>query len=226
MFVVPAIHLPQCARWIKNTYSQCDRRRQTCYYSAHLTDGNAISKSVFMIWIYYEPLMTSLYFAAFYMTVTPLLASARKPPRHLWSFGISFTAVCQLHVIPACERNCHFLGFRVKRFMFNFINILIVKVQKRLQRNSWRASAKSKYWCNHCYFQCWHTVILQFILLFTTLFIQPVQIQPQTPPPSFRPYSISRRSFLLPQIFAFPLDLCVMSWLGSDRHCTQDCLQR
>lgn len=79
----------------KNTYSQCDWLRQTCYYPAHLTDGNAISKSVFMIRIYDKPLMTYLYFAAFYMTVTPLLASARKPPRYLWSYSISFTAVCQ-----------------------------------------------------------------------------------------------------------------------------------
>lgn len=87
----------------------------------------------------------------------------------------------------------------------------------------WWASAESKYWCNYCYFQCWHTTNLQFILLFTTLFIQPVQIEPQ--PPSFTSFP---PSFPLPpsQIFAFPLDLCVMSWLGSDRHYTQDCLQR
>lgn len=39
--------------------------------------------------------MTYLYFVAFYMTVTPLLASARKPLRYLWSKGISLTAVCQ-----------------------------------------------------------------------------------------------------------------------------------
>lgn len=70
----------------KNTSSACDWLGQTCYYSAHLTDGNAISKSVFMIRIYDKPLMTYLYFVAFYMTVTPLLASARKPPRYLWSF--------------------------------------------------------------------------------------------------------------------------------------------
>lgn len=79
----------------KNTYSQCDWVRQACYYSAHLTDGNAISKRVFMIRIYNKPLMTYLYFAAFYMTVTPLLASARKPLCYLWSKGISLTAVCQ-----------------------------------------------------------------------------------------------------------------------------------
>lgn len=43
-----------------------------CYYSAHFKDGNAISKSAFMIWIYDKPLMAYLYFVAFYMTVTPL----------------------------------------------------------------------------------------------------------------------------------------------------------
>lgn len=67
---------------------------QACYYAAHFEDGNAISKSVFMIRIYDKPLMTYLYFVAFYMTVTPLLASARKPPCYLRSYGISFTAVC------------------------------------------------------------------------------------------------------------------------------------
>lgn len=75
-----AIHLFKQCLVDKNIYSQCDWLRQTCYYSARLTDGNAISKSVFMIRIYDKPLMTYLYFAAFYMTVTPLLAFARKTP--------------------------------------------------------------------------------------------------------------------------------------------------
>lgn len=94
----------------------------------------------------------------------------------------------------------------------------------------WWSSAESKYWCNHCYFQCWHTTNLQFILLFTTLFIQPVQIEPQPPPhpPLFLPLSLFSSPTIPPPLsnFAFPLDLCVMSWLGSDRHYTQDCLQR
>lgn len=52
-------------------------------------------KGIFMIWIYSKPLMRVLYFVAFYMTVTPLSASARKALCYLWSQGISFTAVCQ-----------------------------------------------------------------------------------------------------------------------------------
>lgn len=90
----------------KNTHSRCEWLRQTCYYSAHLTDGNAISESVFMIRIYDKPLMTYLYFVAFYMTVTPLLASARKPPRYLWSFAALVLLLFvsrQLHMIVACE---------------------------------------------------------------------------------------------------------------------------
>lgn len=39
--------------------------------------------------------MTYLYSAAFYMAITPLLASARKPPCYLWSYSISLTAICQ-----------------------------------------------------------------------------------------------------------------------------------
>lgn len=77
----------------------------------------------------------------------------------------------------------------------------------------WWASAESKYWCSHCYFQCWRTTNLQFVLLFTTLFIQPVQIEPQPPP-------IHLLSSLFPSptvphppsAFAFPLHLCVMTW--------------
>lgn len=91
----------------------------------------------------------------------------------------------------------------------------------------WWASAESKYWCNHCYFQCWHTTNLQFILLFTTLFIQPVQIEPQPPLPTSFPPSFPSPTMPPPlSNFAFPLDLCVMTWPGSDRHYTQDCLQR
>lgn len=66
----------------------------------------------------------------------------------------------------------------------------------------WWGSFESKYWCNHSYFQCWHTTGLQFILLFTTLFIQPVQIEPQpvpVPPSSFQHSS--------------SLDVCVTTWL-------------
>ncbi len=124
----------------KNTYSQCDWLRQTCYYSACLTDGNAISKSVFMIRIYDEPLMTYLYFAAFYMTVTPLLASARKPPRYLWSYGISLTAVCQssaayessMWMNLSSTRN----GSMVKHLVFNISNMLIIKAQQQ-QSERW-----------------------------------------------------------------------------------------
>lgn len=91
----------------------------------------------------------------------------------------------------------------------------------------WWASAESKYWCNHCYFQCWHTTNLQFILLFTTLFIQPVQIEPQPPLPTSFPPSFPSPTIPPPlSNFAFRLDLCVMTWPGSDRHYTQDCLQR
>lgn len=90
----------------------------------------------------------------------------------------------------------------------------------------WWAFVESKYWCNHCYFQCWHTTNLQFILLFTTLFIQPVQIEPQ--PPLHLLDSLIPSPTIPPPLsnFAFPLDLCLMSWPGSDRHYTQDCLQR
>lgn len=70
----------------------------------------------------------------------------------------------------------------------------------------WWAFAESKYWCNHCYFERWHTTNLQFILLFTTLFIQPVQIEPQpTPPPLFLPLSFSHNP-------TSSLKFCIPTW--------------
>lgn len=70
----------------------------------------------------------------------------------------------------------------------------------------WWVFAESKYWCNHCYFERWHTTNLQFILLFTTLFIQPVQIEPQpTPPPLFLPLSFSHNP-------TSSLKFCIPTW--------------
>lgn len=106
----------------------------------------------------------------------------------------------------------------VKYLVLTLPYVPVIKAAS-LRKCFWRSEADSKYWCNQCYFQSWHTTNLQFILLFTTLFIQPVQIEPQTP--LQRP-----RSSLAPSNFAFPLDLCVMSWLGLDRLYSQVCLQK
>lgn len=196
----------------KNTYSRCDWLRQTCYYSAHLTDGNAISKSVFMIRIYDKPLMTDLYFAAFYMTVTPLLASARKPPRYLWSHGISLTAVCQssaaydssMWMNLSSTRN----GFRAKHFVFNITNILIIKVQQWLL---WTAKVLMGF--------CWIKILMQS-LLFSVLahhkstvysaFHHPVyptrsDWTTTSPPTPFLPLSLSHHP-------SSSLKFCIPTW--------------
>lgn len=86
---------------------------------------------------------------------------------------------------------------------------------------------------------CWIKILMQSLLFWALAHHKPTvysafhhPVYPTSsdwtttnPSTSFPP------SFLLPQShllsnFAFPLDLCVMTWLGSDRRYTQDCLHR
>lgn len=96
-----------------------------------------------------------------------------------------------MHILPACERIWHWPEISLWHSTF------IVFEQSSDNKDAAMAAVecsgpeglllKSKYWCNHCYFQCWRTTNLQFILLFATLFTQPVQNEPQSTsfPPSF-----------------------------------------